>query len=390
MKIKARPEDFTVEEEIDGKIEKKGAYALYLLQKKGENTVGVLRKLSDSLKVPFSSFSYGGRKDKHALTFQHIAIKKQKPPKIIESKNFSLKLLGFLGRPMGPDLIKGNRFNVAIRQLTLDEKQLSQSQLPIIEKYGFANYFDDQRFGAFDARGGFLAEKILKQHFNGALKTYLTRIALEDDREERNRKNFFFENWNKWDECLKKTGTDYEKFAFQRLKDDPKGFIDILRKIPRSELSPHYTSYQGYLWNEVLRRWIKLCINTRLKNCRGILGDYLFYETLDDQKYARWKETNLPMPASNIKITDQDLEKCYKEVLAENDLKLPMFNITKIRQAFFKGNLRPVLVTPQSLSFETCADEMSSGHWQLKLKFFLPRGSYATMLIKRIFSAYSS
>ena len=390
MKIKVKPEDFIVEEFLDTPIEKNGAFALYLLKKRGENTVDILHELSRSLRLPFSNFSYGGRKDRHALTFQHITIKNKRLARRLEGRNFSLEFLGFLHRPMGPDLIKGNGFTVAIRHLSREEQQTSSEQIPIIAKFGYANYFDDQRFGAFDERSGFLAEKILKKHFNGAVKIYLTRIASEDEKGERERKNSFFKNWDDWTNCSKKAKTPFEKFAFNHLIREPKGFVFLLRKIPREDLSPHYSSYQAYLWNEVLRRWIKLEIKNRLKDYKGLLGDYLFYETIEPQEYLRWVKLTIPTPASHIKIAEEGIKKLYQEVLDENELRLPMFNITKIRQAFFKGVQRHALIVPEDLSFEFVKDEIYEGRHKLTLKFFLTRGSYATMLIKRIFSTYAS
>ncbi|MEK6636046.1 MAG: tRNA pseudouridine(13) synthase TruD, partial [Planctomycetota bacterium] len=62
-----------------------------------------------------------------------------------------------------------------------------------------------------------------------------------------------------------------------------------------------------------------------------------------------------------------------------------MFNIRKIRQAFFKGIERKAVVIPEELSVDYSDDEIYTGREKLVLRFFLPRGSYGTMLIKRLF-----
>lgn len=91
------------------------------------------------------------------------------------------------------------------------------------------------------------------------------------------------------------------------------------------------------------------------------------------------------MPASNIKMPDALTEKQYSEVLQENNLKSPLFNIRKLRQAFFKGIERRAIITPEDLCVDAAEDEVYQGKRKLILKFFLPRGCYGTMFIKRLF-----
>jgi tRNA pseudouridine13 synthase len=66
-----------------------------------------------------------------------------------------------------------------------------------------------------------------------------------------------------------------------------------------------------------------------------------------------------------------------------------MFNKIKLRQAFFKSFARAALVKPKDLSFDFRDDEVYPGSKKLKLRFCLPRGSFATMLVKRIFSRFA-
>ena len=122
-----------------------------------------------------------------------------------------------------------------------------------------------------------------------------------------------------------------------------------------------------------------------LKTSRGIAGDYLFCTRLDDKNKGYLSRLIIPMPASNIRMPDTFTETFYSEVLKENDIKSPMFNIRKIRQAFFKGIERKAVVIPEELSVDYSDDEIYTGREKLVLRFFLPRGSYGTMLIKRLF-----
>ncbi|TVL99862.1 MAG: hypothetical protein CV087_16590 [Candidatus Brocadia sp. WS118] len=480
IKVKVKPEDFIVEEIADISLQKDGNFCVYLLKKRGWNTVDILKMLSRKFNIPYSHFSYGGKKDKYALTSQYITIARKSenqtfrpfsrsleqsnkddgnnsggrttnarfltqdntaksdaisrhespvPPKVDE-ENYSLSFVGYMDRPMGPDLITGNRFHLVVRNLTENGLTAALNQIECVKKDGYPNYFDNQRFGSFDARQGFVAEKILRKHYNGALKIYFSRIHPEDSKEEKEHRKFLGEHWGNWQACLKGTRSRFEKESFSYLAKNPKGFIPILQRISHEEMVLFFSAYQSHLWNEVLRKIIRSVSNdnfmsensktanllhltsfdslgtgtqnntirhsgkpchserseeSRLKISKGIAGDYLFYTQLDDRSKAYLSGLVIPMPASNIRIPDALTESLYSEVLQENNVKSPMFNIRKLRQAFFKGIERRAIVTPEDLSVDSAADEIYQGKKKLILKFFLPRGCYGTMFIKRLF-----
>lgn len=466
IKVKVKPEDFIVEEVADLPLQKDGNFRVYLLKKRGWNTVDILKMLSRKFSIPYSYFSYGGKKDKYALTSQYITIARQitptsqgrdfvamarqshherrhilslskdqsndewgvkksciKPPNSrfhakdkevrsnsislheypvpqkVDEENYSLSLVGYMDRPMGPDLITGNRFQIVVRNLTGDDLALALHEIDRVKKDGYPNYFDDQRFGSFDARQGFIAEKILKKHYNGALKIYFSSIHPEDSKEEKEHRKFFYENWGNWQACLKGATSKFEKETFRYLEKHPKGFIPILQRISHEKMVLFFSAYQSHIWNEVLRKIIRsfsndsfmsgngqTCLSVPgLKISKGIAGDYVFYTQLDDRSKAYLSTLVIPMPASNIRMPDTFTENLFSEVLKENNLKSPMFNIRKLRQAFFKGIERKAIVTPEDLSVDSAKDEIYQGKRKLILKFFLPRGCYGTIFIKRLF-----
>lgn len=476
IKVKVKPEDFVVEEVVDISTSDTGNFCVYLLKKRGWNTVDVLKNLSKKLNLPSSDFSYGGKKDKYALTSQYITIGrqgyKQTTPSVptssqggsegrikkswimrknlqspsavnsaeierliptkLDKENYSLSFVGLMDRPMGPDLIKGNRFHIVVRNLTEQELKSALNEIECVKKDGYPNYFDDQRFGSFDGRQGFVAEKIIKKHYNGALKIYFSRIHPEDSKEEKEHRKFIYENWGNWQACLTRATSRFEKEALNYLEKHPKGFVPVLQRISHEEMVLFFSAYQSHLWNEVLRkiirsvssdsfmlgnsktinasplmgevrlRWGKKadhpplpppikggeisCRRPDLKFSKGIAGDYVFYTQLDDRSKAYLTGLVIPMPASNIRMPDTFTETLYSEVLKENDITSPMFNIRKIRQAFFKGIERNAVVIPEELVVDYSEDEIYQGKKKLVLDFFLPRGCFGTIFIKRIFS----
>lgn len=386
MKIKTQPDDFIVEEILGIKPASSGDYHLYRAEKRSLNTTDLIPRIADVFRVPRGAIAYGGRKDKHALAIQHLSVRSQKPlPKTLKQQNLQLALIGFLDRPMGPDLISGNRFTLTLRDLSIEEKEGVIKELSSIRTFGYPNYFDDQRFGSYDNKQGFLAEKILKKHDNGAVKIYITRFGTEDNKKEQDRKKEIFEHWGHWEACLKIAETDAEKYTFRHLQKHPGDFRSLLRRIPRDELSSFFTSYQSYLWNEILRRLLSRLVKTP-RTSPGRLGPYLFYNTLEEKEEALLKTLIIPLPAGKIPPDPPEIHAITESIFAEQGLKSSQFNLKKIRQAFFKPVLRSAIVLPQDLSPTIQSDDKHIGRYKTILRFTLPRGSYATMLAKRIFS----
>ncbi len=382
--IKSQPEDFVVEEISHLRVRKKGPFGVYLLTKKNWNTVELLGLLAKRLKIPSKKIAYGGKKDRHGLTSQFITIEGPRQEDIKED-GFSLGFRGFADRPMGPDLIEGNHFKVTVRKLSVKDVDLALRELEQVQRFGYPNYFDDQRFGSYDPEHGFLGERLLKGHFNGALKTLLVSGYSEDRKEARERKRFFAEYWRDWKKCAERAATPYEREIFASLQKDPNGFLSLLKLVPREKLSLYFSAYQSFLWNEVTRRVIR-GTGLPLRSHPGRAGDYLFYGELPAEIDDRLRTRDVPTADAKARASDPDTSRIYEAVLTENGVRRPMFNNLKTRQAFFKSSPRKLLLFPATLRAAAGEDELNAGRRTLALEFALPRGSYGTMLVKRLFA----
>lgn len=386
LKIKSQPEDFVVEEIASLPLTKGGEYHIYTLEKKGWNTLDALHAIAKTHHIHPRDISYGGRKDRHAWTRQYIAIKDHKLDNF-KTEEYSLTYYGNMDRPMGPDLIEGNNFTITIRGLEAAHIDKALVALKEVEIYGYPNYFDDQRFRSFDPVQGFFAEKILVEHYNGALKIYLTSVEDSDSKLEKERKKLFFDNWKNWDKCLALANTDFEARAFKALKENqPKAFLGLINLIPRDQLSMYFSAYQSYLWNEIVRRIIARKVTKALKKYPGVIGDYLFYDTLSQDQLTEFKNLKVPTVAAKVRMPDEISTQIYQSILRGRHVDERMFSRIKFRKVFFKSTLRDVILKPRNLHHQEGKDERNDGKMKLILRFYLPRGSYGTILLKRLFS----
>ncbi|MDN5347579.1 MAG: tRNA pseudouridine13 synthase [Clostridia bacterium] len=383
MKLKVIPEDFVVRELALLPVRKKGPYRLYLFEKKGWKTIDLLMRLAKAHHLPYRLFAYGGLKDRHAHTFQYVTVK-HSADLTTKGKNFSLRSIGYMDRPMGPDLLEGNEFTITIRALSVAEVSRISRRVDEVRGFGYPNYYDDQRFGSMDRQMGFMAERLLKKHYNGSLQIYLTGIYPEEKKEARERKLFFREHWGNWATCLSRAKTSMESRIFSLLAEKPKAYIEALQMIPGEELSLLFSAYQSFLFNELLRRILQ-DLGLDLVAVPGVAGPYLFYRRLERKELAYLKSLFLPLAASRMDFPDAHSEQLFAAILEERGIKRSSFNLRKVRQAFFKSTPRNAIVFPGDFRLQPAEpDDLYPGKQKIRLFFKLPRGSYGTMLIKRL------
>src|SRR5262245_16070980 len=122
MKIRRLPEDFQVEELTSvapAAEERGGPHALYLLTKRSLGTPEAVDIVLRRWKLLREKVSYGGLKDRHAITRQHLTIF-HGPRRGMRQDNLELVYLGQTAEPFHAKDIVGNRFEIVVRDLATD------------------------------------------------------------------------------------------------------------------------------------------------------------------------------------------------------------------------------------------------------------------------------
>ena len=84
-------------------------------------------------------------------------------------------------------------------------------------------------------------------------------------------------------------------------------------------------------------------------------------------------------------VTDERVSRILRKVLADEGIRQADLRVRQMRRIVVHGIQRAAIVMPEDLrASEAVDDELYSGKKRMTLSFFLPRGSYATILIKRI------
>src|SRR5207247_6089285 len=125
----------------------------------------------------------------------------RRPRRGLNQQNVTLHYLGQTERPYSSEAIRGNRFDVTLRDLAADTAERVVHAADEIRRDGLANYFDDQRFGSVGPDGVFIGKQMVLGRYEDALKLALTAPYEFDLAAERRTKAVLIDCWGRWAEC---------------------------------------------------------------------------------------------------------------------------------------------------------------------------------------------
>ncbi|MCS7279292.1 MAG: tRNA pseudouridine(13) synthase TruD [Thermodesulfobacteriaceae bacterium] len=382
MKVKEKIEDFVVSEIIDLVPEGKGDYAFYLLKKYDISSWDAIGKIAKKFRISMNEIGYGGLKDKRAWAHQFITIKGG-PKRDLREKNFELIYLGQTFRPLSKDLLLGNRFEIVVREVEIREEDLKR-EIELIKLFGLANYFDEQRFGSVKSSKEFAVKEVIRGNFERALYLMLVEGSAVDIEKTRKLRECLKKNWKNPEKCKDLAQIGWERNLIEFLsqhKPSKRTFKRALNLVDKEYLFFLGNAYQSYLWNEILKELL-MKMNLKLYKVPYLLGEFYFYKEVSEELWEKFKSLKLPLPAPKLKLETLNalnLKEIYSEVLQKEGIsELKNFR-TFIKGLIFKTYPRPAVVFPKELSYEKLNEKT------YKLKFFLEKGSYATLVIKRLF-----
>ena len=381
MKIKVNPEDFQVEEILSiPPARTMRSHRVYRLKKRNWNTVDALAEIAREKKVSLKELHWCGRKDRSALTTQYFSTTSTVDMSF-KSTNVSTEFAGFADSQLSPSSISGNRFRVALRDMTTEETAKTRKRLDSVQRSGFANYFDDQRFGDVES-GGFIGEMIVKRRFKAAVKKIFTACHPEAPAETRKRKKALADRWGRWSDVAQLCPEPQLKSMLEAMMNG-EGPIGALRKVPREEMGQYFSSYQSFIWNLVLAEVIKNR-ECRLFEIPCRTGSLPQYDGLTPDDLAFLSELKIPTASADMPPMPGETGAILSRILFERGVRLSKFRLPEISQAYFASFDRPAIVIPDDISWKEEPDRLFPEQLMLTLEFFLPRGSFATMLIKSI------
>ncbi|MRJ01917.1 MAG: tRNA pseudouridine(13) synthase TruD [Epsilonproteobacteria bacterium] len=333
------PETFVVEEIPLYPFAGEGEHLILKVRKRNMTTWEMIQAISERVGVKVRDIGYAGLKDKNALTYQYISLPRRYSREVERFSHGGIKIVDqtYHTNKLRMGHLRGNRFFVRLKKVSpVDGKKIDEV-LKVIGREGIPNYFGYQRFGV-DGRNYLLGKEIV-----------------EGERRERRRElrrlyisAYQSHLFNLW---LSKR-VQYSKFlkAFKaeeltEILALPKGVVQELQDQPQffklfpGDLMEHYPSGRLFLADNV--RAESLRFSAREIAPTGLL------------------------PGMRTKRAEDLARKIEKEF---DDQRIEAF-----------GGRRYAWVFGENMEGRYRESEA----WY-ELNFFLPKGSYATVLLEEI------
>ena len=328
--LKALPEDFRVVEESTVMPGPSGRYLICLLHKRNCTTADAAMRIASALNVPAKRIGYAGQKDKVAVTEQLISIEGVTGEHLrsLSFQNLKLVPLGFREHPISLGDLKGNRFTIVVRNLDSPPRVISS----------FPNYFDSQRFSDNNAVVGKL---LIQKKFKEAAEQIAdvdVQIALEQN---------------------------------------PREPIQALRKLQPKILMLYVHAYQSLLFNQILAEYLKRFPHTVVPVNYGTL---IFSD-------ANLENFDVPLPGFGYSCDKPELQAITERILDAEGIHMADFIIRELPQLSCESVQRRAFVELRDFLFSSMEpDDLNPGKKKMTLSFALPKGSYATMVVRAMFA----
>ncbi|QDU98336.1 tRNA pseudouridine(13) synthase TruD [Lignipirellula cremea] len=146
---KLSPEDFVVEEIPAYEPCGEGEHLFLWIEKRDCSGEFLTRRISKALGVPPREIGMAGIKDRTAVTRQYISTPARYEDRVEEINNELIQVLAVKRHrnKLKTGHLRGNQFTLWVRGVDEQAMETAQALAPLIEQWGFPNYFGDQRFG---------------------------------------------------------------------------------------------------------------------------------------------------------------------------------------------------------------------------------------------------
>lgn len=396
MTIRRVPSDFVVEEELKPGFSRglgadggAGRFAVYRLTKTSIATPEAVAGFSRAMGVKPGAVGYGGLKDKHAVTVQHVSAAVGKATARVEGRGWWAELIGWSGEGVSTRSVEGNRFRIVVRDLSrgaaeeigrragllTDPASADETRLLI------ANYFGDQRFGSARHGEGFAAARLIKGDFEGAVKLLIATPARKDSGKRRAFTRELARAWGEWAVLLERLPRCPERAAVEALGAGG-GFREAFAALPYQLQNLCVEAYQSHLWNAAARRIVVgLTARGYVLVAEDAFGEMVFPEATEVSR--EWREAEMPLLSPETALREPWGE-AVRGVLQEEGIGLGDLRIPGVRRPRFDEHPRRLFVEVRDFRLGAVeADEMSGGkRAKREVGFVLPPGAFATVVLR--------
>lgn len=388
MIIKQKAGDFRVREILEGSyLRERGDHRVYRITKRKLTTHEALRVLAREAGIELADVSVAGLKDRQAIAIQHASTPRGREVRVVE-RDLRIEPVGFADEPLSGAASLGNAFELTVRSLRGDDIRCLRRNLPLVREHGLVAYFDEQRFGNLTHGQGWIAKELARGEPEAALKMLLATPGTFDDDKHRRFKTELARHWGQWKECRDVAGRfGAHHSVFEHLGREPDDFIGAFTHIATRVRLIHLYAFQSHLWNRAVAELVRSCVPyERRIVLESEEGPLVGFDGPPPAELVRMG--SFPLPGEELKdVVDARQRTLLEAELAREGLRAEQFKIRGVAGFQLKGEDRPLLVVPRHLRVRPAEEDPENRGLRLvRVRFDLPRGTYASLVVRRLFA----
>jgi tRNA pseudouridine13 synthase len=378
--IKQGSEGFMVSELVNESLDislsynENHRYPLYILEKRDIDSNHALFEIERELHMRFRVM---GIKDAKAVTTQYAGMERvmRNPPAELKSRHTRLTLKGFTKHPLQKKFLAGNKFEIRIYNVRSSDLS---GFVPHIGKVG--NFYGLQRFGSERLVTHLIGREIMKRNFIQAVELLLCHTTEFDTQMSREIRNKCVDPSN-YRQVLKMLprGMDIERQVLSALVAG-RDTIAALRAVPITIRRLFVQAYQAYIFNRCLSRAVmegEDLLQPQTEDlCFEMEGPATFGRII---KYNPTSKTKLVPAIRMAGYTFQPgkgrFENITRAIMQEEEVSAKDFYIKEMQELSHQGGFRQAPLWCTDFRYERDP---------LTVSFKLPKGSYATTLLREI------
>ena len=386
MKLKQRPGDFRVRELLtDGVVGPSGEHRIYRVTKSKLTSREAAKILADEAGAKAGDVAMAGLKDRQGVTVQFMSLPRGREVRL-RDQELLIESVGFADEPLASSHSLGNAFELTVRALERSDLATLRTNLPFLREFGVPNFFDEQRFGNLRHGQGWIARRLMLGETSEALRDLLAASSQFDDERARIFKRNLREQWGDWRACRSlagKFGEHHSVFDHLLAKPDDTGGA-FYRVASRLRLI-HLYAWQSHIWNRAVTAAVRRSVPVEQRHVvESPEGPLVCPGAVPGPELADMRSFRLPGPRFED-VTDPLQRELLTEALAQADLSPDEWDIQGVPGFQLKGEDRELFIVPRHLRVRPAEpDRLNRGQGSVKLRFELPRGSYATLVVKRL------
>ena len=430
--LKTRVEDFRVEESSKiPALDDKGRFTVARVTMTNWETNRYLRRLARACGINKNRIFSSGLKDKRAITTQILVI--DAPRRKVESAEIPDSTIEVLGRThqkvaMGDH--DGNRFTIAVRGCCdksgnpIDAKEamsrVHQIRDGLAKSMGsdaFPNWIGPQRFGSTRPVTPQVGAAVIEGDFERAVDLYVGMAGSREGEEA----EAFRTSWREDGDPKKSLDLapqrlGYESSMLQHLVKRPDDYVGAFKTLPNSLQLLMVHSIQSLAFNHSLSQRITSGLSLIEPEEGDLVAPIMANGRIDVGKMAHVSPTNLErcrrncklgrlvltgtLPGRNPSLAEAEPGKHEVAGISQAGLYGVDWVVNRIPRLTTSGTRRALSVPFRDISVEQAPEaEILSQRWEegpkdgdrwhpegasLRLRFTLPAGAYATVMMREI------